>query len=168
MGGESIQLKTFQRETSKMKYLAVFALVGVAAAMPMPDGDAEAAGPPAYGPPVYKPAPPPPAYKPAPAPYKPAPHPVEKLPPQPYQYEYGVADQYTGTNFQSVESQNAEGTVVGSYRVNLPDGRVQTVTYTADHHGGFVADVQYEGVAQYPPEPEPKKYAPAPPKYKPA
>ena len=93
--------------------MAVFALVGVAAAMPMPDGDAEAAGPPAYGPPVYKPAPPPPAYKPAPAPYKPAPHPVEKLPPQPYQYEYGVADQYTGTNFQSVESQNAEGTVVG-------------------------------------------------------
>ena len=84
--------------------------------MPMPDGDAEAAGPPAYGPPVYKPAPPPPAYKPAPAPYKPAPHPVEKLPPQPYQYEYGVADQYTGTNFQSVESQNAEGTVVGKWR----------------------------------------------------
>jgi len=164
----SIQLKTFQRETSKMKYLAVFALVGVAAAMPMPDGDAEAAGPPAYGPPVYKPAPPPPAYKPAPAPYKPAPHPVEKLPPQPYQYEYGVADQYTGTNFQSVESQNAEGTVVGSYRVNLPDGRVQTVTYTADHYGGFVADVSYEGEAQYPPEKEHKPYAPPAPKYAPA
>merc|ERR1711997_105380 len=154
-----IQLKTFRRETSKMKYLAVFALVGVAAAMPMPDGDAEAAGPPAYGPPVYKPAP---------APYKPAPHPVEKLPPQPYQYEYGVADQYTGTNFQSVESQNAEGTVVGSYRVNLPDGRVQTVTYTADHYGGFVADVSYEGEAQYPPEKEHKPYAPPPPKYAPA
>merc|ERR1739844_220474 len=160
MGGESIQLKTFQRETSKMKYLAVFALVGVAAAMPMPDGDAEAAGPPAYGPPVYKPAPPPPAYKPAPAPYKPAPH--------PYQYEYGVADQYTGTNFQSVERQNAEGTVVGTYRVNLPDGRAQVVTYTADHYGGFVADVKYEGDAQYPPEKEHKPYAPPPPKYAPA
>merc|ERR1711899_704781 len=107
-----IQLKTFQRETSKMKYLAVFALVGVAAAMPMPDGDAEAAGPPAYGPPVYKPAPPPPAYKPAPAPaYKPASAPY---------------------NLQPVESQNAEGTIVGTYRVNLPDGRVQVVTYTAD------------------------------------
>jgi hypothetical protein len=31
--------------------------------------------------------------------------------------------------------------------VNLPDGRVQTVTYTADHYGGFVADVKYEGEA---------------------
>merc|ERR1712008_161957 len=119
----------------------------------------KAAGPPAYGPPA-------PVYAPAPK-YAPAPEP--KLPPQPYQYEYGMGDQYTGTNFQAVENQDAAGTVIGSYRVNLPDGRVQTVTYTADHHGGFVADVQYEGVAQYPPEPEPKKYVPAPrPKYPPA
>lgn len=53
----------------------------------------------------------------------------------------------------------------------MPDGRVQTVTYTADHYGGFVADVKYEGEAQYPPEKEYKpapKYAPAPPKYAPA
>jgi hypothetical protein len=169
--------------------LAILLFVGVAAALPISDGEADADaqrqlprrpqqqpdkrqapyGPP---PPVYAPAPAPykpapaPAYKPAPPPYKP--HPEAKLPPQPYQYEYGVADQYTGTNFQAVENQDAAGTVIGSYRVNLPDGRVQTVTYTADHHGGFVADVQYEGVAQYPPEPEPKKYAPPAPKYKPA
>ena len=52
---------------------------------------------------------------------------------------------------------------LGSYKVNLPDGRVQTVTYTADHYGGFVADVKYEGESQYPPE---KEYKPAPaPKY---
>ena len=37
--------------------------------------------------------------------------------------------------------------------MNLPDGRVQTVTYTADEYGGFVADVKYEGEAVYPPEP---------------
>lgn len=47
------------------------------------------------------------------------------------------------------------------------------MTYTADHYGGFVADVKYEGEAQYPPEKEYKpapgpKYAPAPPKYAPA
>ena len=40
------------------------------------------------------------------------------------------------------------------------------MTYTADHYGGFVADVKYEGEAQYPPE---KEYKPAPaPKYAPA
>merc|ERR1711981_390962 len=174
-----IQLKTFPIETSEMKYLAVLLFVGVATALPVGDGEAEAdaqrerlPGPlkrqAPYGPPppVYKPAPAP-VYKAAPPPYK-APHPEAKLPPQPYQYEYGVADQYTGTNFQSVENQNAEGTVVGSYRVNLPDGRVQTVTYTADHYGGFVADVSYEGEAQYPPEKEHKPYAPPPPKYAPA
>ena len=80
-----------------MKYNLTFLLfVGVAAAL--------------LAPAPYKPAPAP-VYKAAPAPYKP--HPEAKLPPQPYQYEYGVADQYTGTNFQAVENQDAEGTVIG-------------------------------------------------------
>jgi hypothetical protein len=159
------------------QYLGLLLLVGVATALPVGDSEPEARElPPSkrqapYGPPppVYKPAPAP--YKPAPAPYK-APHPEAKLPPQPYQFEYGVADQYTGTNFQAVENQDEKGTVIGSYRVNLPDGRVQTVTYTADHYGGFVADVKYEGEAQYPPEkeykPAPAPYKAAPPKYAPA
>ena len=43
------------------------------------------------------------------------PQPVEKLPPQPYQFEYGVADQYSGTNFQSVENQDEKGTVIGKW-----------------------------------------------------
>lgn len=38
----------------------------------------------------------------------------------------------------------------GEYRVQLPDGRTQIVTYTADWRTGFHADVRYEGVAQYP------------------
>jgi hypothetical protein len=38
--------------------------------------------------------------------------------------------------------------------VNLPDGRIQTVSYHADEYGGFVADVRYEGQAVYPPEPK--------------
>ena len=112
--------------------------------------------PPAYGPP-------PPAYHPAPA-YKPA----EKLPPQPYAYEYGVADDYSKANFKKAESQDAYGNVAGSYTIALPDGRIQTTTYTADHYNGFVAEVTYSGEAQYPPEPKggyghPAPYAPAPP-----
>merc|ERR1712025_503042 len=105
--------------------------------------------------------PPPPAYKPA-APYH---APVEKLPPQPFAYQYGVNDDYSGANFEKAENQDANGNLQGSYRVNLPDGRVQIVTYTADHHNGFVADVKYEGTAVYPEE---KPYHPAPaPKYAP-
>ena len=62
--------------------------------------------------------------------------------PLPYQFQYGVADDYSGAQF-SANEESADGeTVIGSYTVNLPDGRVQTVTYRADHHNGFVADVK--------------------------
>ena len=47
--------------------------------------------------------------------------------------------------------------VTGEYRVELPDGRVQIVSYHADHENGFIADVRYEGEAH----PEPA-YHPAP------
>ena len=42
--------------------------------------------------------------------------------------------------------------------MQLPDGRLQKVTYTVNGDSGFVADVTYEGEAQYPQE----SYAPAP------
>jgi hypothetical protein len=45
----------------------------------------------------------------------------------------------------------------GSYRLALPDGRTQIVTYKADSYG-YVADVKYEGVAKYP-EYKPSTYA---------
>merc|ERR1712107_491494 len=66
--------------------------------------------------------------------------------------------------------------VAGSYVIALPDGRIQTTKYTADHVNGFVAEVSYEGTPVYPPEPAEgyghaapvAAYAPAPPVYKPS
>lgn len=79
------------------------------------------------------------------------------------------ADEY-GRHFAKTETQDEYGTVSGEYRVELPDGRVQIVTYHADHENGYVADVKYEGEAkpyvQEPYKPAPYKAAPAP--YKPA
>merc|ERR1712212_621569 len=90
-----------------------------------------------------------------------------KLPPQPFAYEYGVADDYSKANFKKTETQDAEGKVAGSFTIALPDGRIQTPTYTADHYNGFVAEVTYEGTPVYPPEPAGGYGHPAP-AYKPA
>merc|ERR1719225_642972 len=98
----------------------------------------------------------------------PPPPPPPPPPPQPYAYQYGVKDEYSGAAFEKTENQDSYGKVDGSYRVNLPDGRVQIVTYHADHEGGFVADVQYEGTAVYPPEPKGGYGPPPAPAYKPA
>merc|ERR1719145_559190 len=146
-------------------------LVAAISATPLPDSDqapvyVKPAAPYGQAPGPYDPAPAP--YKPAPAPFKPVPakykpSPVKYKPvyeededyaPQPYKYEYGVQDDYTNAAFAKSESQNEVGTVTGSYKVNLPDGRIQTVTYTADEVGGFKAEVTYEGTPVYPPEPE--------------
>ncbi|XP_042892338.1 cuticle protein 8-like isoform X2 [Penaeus japonicus] len=127
--------------------------------------------------PVY--APPPPAY--APAPYH-APEPTYHAPkhykpehpevPAKYNYNYGVSDEYSGANFGHSESRDGYKTE-GSYTVDLPDGRKQIVKYV-DNGDGLVAEVTYEGEAQYPeykPEykpaykPAPSAYAPPPPTY---
>merc|ERR1712126_654175 len=84
--------------------------------------------------------------------------------PKPYAFQYGVADDYSKTNFNAQETADGKLTS-GSYSVNLPDGRVQTVTYTVDDYAGYVADVKYEGTAQYPEYKPTYKVAPA---YKPA
>merc|ERR1712215_180324 len=79
---------------------------------------------------------------------------VEKpLPPQPYTYQYGVADDYSKANFQKAESQDEGGNVQGEYTIALPDGRIQHTKYTADPLNGYIADVTYEGTAVFPPEP---------------
>merc|ERR1712215_237801 len=79
----------------------------------------------------------------------------EKLPPQPYSYQYGVADDYSKANFQKTESQDSNGNVQGSFVIALPDGRIQTTKYTADHVGGFIAEVTYQGEPVYPENPKP-------------
>merc|ERR1712158_115657 len=73
--------------------------------------------------------------------------------PSPYTYTYAVADDYSQANFQQSESNDGTGAVTGSYSVNLPDGRIQTVTYNANDLTGNVATVEYSGTAAYPPAP---------------
>ncbi|XP_042861426.1 pro-resilin-like [Penaeus japonicus] len=68
--------------------------------------------------------------------------------PIPYQYSYNVRDPYAGADFGHSEDSDGHN-ARGSFHVQLPDGRRQTVNYNADHQRGFVADVQYEGEAQY-------------------
>merc|ERR1712095_105742 len=92
-----------------------------------------------------------------PAPYAPQ-ETYPDLPPV-YNYQYGVNDpEYSGAVFSQQENR-ADYDTSGEYRVNLPDGRVQIVTYTAGPEG-YVADVKYEGEAVYA---EVKPYKPAPP-----
>ena len=118
-----------------------------------------------------------PYHAPAPAPYHaPAPAygkgPVYEDGPAVYQYEYAVQDDYSGVNFGQNEHRDGYSTS-GQYRVLLPDGRTQIVTYnTADAYSGNVVEVVYEGTASYAPAPvhkiAPKAvYHPAP-VYKPA
>merc|ERR1739848_94906 len=99
-----------------------------------------------------------------------APVPVEAYPDLPpvYNYQYGVNDQGYSNSVFSQSEQRDGANAGGEYRVNLPDGRVQIVTYTAGPEG-YNAAVTYEGEAVYPEEPAPGykaaplvKIAPAP------
>ena len=71
-----------------------------------------------------------------------------KQAPQPYTFEYDVQDKESYNDFEHSETSDYN-VVTGSYRVALPDGRTQIVTYRADKDG-YNADVKYEGEAQYP------------------
>ncbi|CAL4059535.1 unnamed protein product [Meganyctiphanes norvegica] len=89
-------------------------------------------------------------------------HPSHQAPPiyneelKEYSFGYKVKDHYEQIEHGHQEKSDGK-TVVGTYNVDLPDGRRQTVDYQADHHSGYLANVQYEGEAQYP---EPGYYNP--------
>ena len=79
----------------------------------------------------------------------------------PYTYTYAVADDYSKANFDASETSDGASNVQGSYSVALPDGRIQHVTYSSNGYDGYVADVTYDGTAQYPEAPAPY-HAPTP------
>ncbi|XP_043233879.1 adult-specific cuticular protein ACP-20-like [Amphibalanus amphitrite] len=75
---------------------------------------------------------------------------VDYAEPRPYHYQYAVDDPHYGPMLNKQEEADGAGNVVGSYSVNLPDGRTQIVKYVADHYNGFNAEVSYEGYAHHP------------------
>merc|ERR1712200_305829 len=121
-----------------------------------------------YAPPTTAPPPPPTTTTPPPPPpttqayvapttaaaaYKPAAAYVDPYADVPavYNWEYAVKDDYSNNDFGAKE--NRDGYLTnGMYFVALPDGRLQTVTYTVDGGNGYVPVVEYAGEAQYPPE----------------
>ncbi|CAB3242568.1 unnamed protein product [Arctia plantaginis] len=61
-----------------------------------------------------------------------------------YAFSYTVKDHKTGDDFSHSQSSSGSATN-GEYRVRLPDGRMQIVSYTADE-GGYKADVRYDDI----------------------
>ncbi|KAG7166332.1 Pro-resilin-like 15 [Homarus americanus] len=88
----------------------------------------------------------------------------EVVEPPKYGFDWNVQDSETGNDFAAQESRDLDNTK-GSYTVQLPDGRLQTVTYYVDGDSGYVAEVSYQGEAQYPDSQESREYAPPRPQY---
>jgi hypothetical protein len=66
----------------------------------------------------------------------------------PYEFTYSVKDEEHGNDY-SHQAQSKDDVVTGEYRVLMPDGRTQIVTYTADWKNGFRSKVTYEGEISY-------------------
>jgi hypothetical protein len=65
----------------------------------------------------------------------------------PYDFSWAVKDEPSNNDYAHQEKSDGE-VVTGSYRVLLPDGRTQIVTYRVQGDSGFVAEVKYEGEAK--------------------
>ncbi|XP_042227232.1 cuticle protein 7-like [Homarus americanus] len=81
--------------------------------------------------------------------------------PAQYNFEWTVNDGPSGNDFGHQENRNGDNTQ-GSYYVQLPDGRLQRVTYTVNGGSGYVAEVTYQGEAQHPSYRPAPSYNPAP------
>ncbi|XP_037802103.1 uncharacterized protein LOC119596832 [Penaeus monodon] len=82
----------------------------------------------------------------------------EEYGPAKYDFEWAVKDDDSGNDFGHQEARDDDHTQ-GSYYVQLPDGRLQTVKYVVDGDDGYVAEVSYEGEAQYPESHEIREYS---------
>ncbi|XP_042226793.1 cuticle protein-like [Homarus americanus] len=85
-------------------------------------------------------------------------HGSDEYEPAKYDFEWSVKDEEYGNDFGHKESRDGDHTQ-GSYYVQLPDSRHQTVTYYVDGDSGYVAEVTYEGEAHYPDSYEYKGYS---------
>ncbi|XP_068217551.1 cuticle protein 7-like [Palaemon carinicauda] len=81
--------------------------------------------------------------------------------PAQYNFNYAVKDDYSGNDFGHQEGRNGYDTQ-GSYYVQLPDGRLQKVDYGVNGDSGYLAEVSYQGEAQYPQYQPTQGYQPAP------
>ncbi|KAK7076332.1 hypothetical protein SK128_016687 [Halocaridina rubra] len=66
-----------------------------------------------------------------------------------YAFNWAVKHYPSRNDYGHQETRDGDDTQ-GSYYVQLPDGRLQKVTYYVDGDSGYVADVSYEGEAQHP------------------
>lgn len=110
-----------------------------------------------YSPPVETEAP---LKYPVPASYEsPAPAPYEEeviVKGMPYSFSWEVSDKASGNEYGQDEESDGESTN-GSYKVLLPDGRTQKVTYKVKPGSGYTADIAYEGEAKFPESSAPYK-----------
>ncbi|XP_069956550.1 cuticle protein 7-like [Cherax quadricarinatus] len=77
-----------------------------------------------------------------------------------YDFNYSVKDN-NGNDFGHQETRDGYNTQ-GNYYVQLPDGRLEKVNYYVNGDSGYVAQVDYQGEAQYPAYQPAPSYQPAP------
>ncbi|XP_068209953.1 pro-resilin-like isoform X2 [Palaemon carinicauda] len=65
-----------------------------------------------------------------------------------YNFNWAVDHDPSSNEFGHQETRDGDDTQ-GSYYVQLPDGRLQTVKYFVNGDSGYVAEVNYEGSASF-------------------